>query len=97
MNIVLIHPPHTAIGSRLAGEHLPPLGLLCIGGPLLDAGHRVRLIDADYAPLSLAQIIRQVQEARPDVVMLGHSGSSSVHTTVLELCRQLKEALRNCF
>ncbi len=46
MKIVLIHPPHTAIGSRLAGEHLPPLGLLSLSGgrPLLGAEHTVRLM-----------------------------------------------------
>ena len=28
MKIVLINPPHTAIGSRVPDDHLPPLGLL---------------------------------------------------------------------
>ena len=32
MRILLINPPHTAIGSRIPIEHLPPLGLLAIGG-----------------------------------------------------------------
>ena len=27
MKIVLINPPHTAIGSRVPDDHLPPLGL----------------------------------------------------------------------
>lgn len=93
MNILLIHPPHTAIGSRLAGEHLPPLGLLCAGGPLVDAGHRVKLLDADRSNLSCANIVRRVQEEQPDLVMLGHSGSNSVHATVVELCRQIKQAV----
>ncbi|TIP20550.1 MAG: hypothetical protein E5X90_16690, partial [Mesorhizobium sp.] len=26
MNIVLVNPPHTAIGSRVPDDHLPPLG-----------------------------------------------------------------------
>ncbi len=41
MRILLINVPHSAIGSRLAGEHLPPLGLLSIGGVLIDQGHKV--------------------------------------------------------
>ena len=46
MKITLINPPHTAIGSRIPKEHLPPLGLLSVGGPLIDAGFAVKLIDA---------------------------------------------------
>ncbi|MFP6849007.1 MAG: magnesium-protoporphyrin IX monomethyl ester anaerobic oxidative cyclase [Pseudomonas sp.] len=91
--VVLINPPHTAIGSRIPGEHLPPLGLLCVGGPLLDAGFRVELLDADREALELPQIVARVRGAAPDVVLLGHSGSSSVHATVLKLCRLLKQSL----
>jgi anaerobic magnesium-protoporphyrin IX monomethyl ester cyclase len=40
--ITLLNPPHRSIGSRVPGELLPPLGLLQIGGPLIDAGHEVR-------------------------------------------------------
>ncbi|MEN6625052.1 MAG: magnesium-protoporphyrin IX monomethyl ester anaerobic oxidative cyclase [Candidatus Sumerlaeia bacterium] len=93
MKIALINPPHTAIGSRMPGEHLPPLGLLGIGGPLLDAGYRVQLIDADLAPLTLPEIARRVQAAGADVAMIGHSGSSSAHPTVVELCRELKRSM----
>ncbi len=42
MRLTLLHPPHTAIGSHLPRENLPPFSLLCIGGPLIDAGHDVR-------------------------------------------------------
>jgi anaerobic magnesium-protoporphyrin IX monomethyl ester cyclase len=33
MKLVLINPPHTAIGSRIPDHHLPPRGLLSLGGP----------------------------------------------------------------
>jgi anaerobic magnesium-protoporphyrin IX monomethyl ester cyclase len=95
MKIVLINPPHTAIGSRIPREHLPPLGLLCIGGPLLDAGFPVHLVDAELAPLTLNEIVKSTHALQPDVVMIGHSGSSSVHVTVLELCRRLKRSMGN--
>lgn len=91
--IVLINPPHTAIGSRIPGEHLPPLGLLSVGGPLLDAGFEVSLLDADLENLSLTAITEHVQQERPALAMLGHSGSSSAHVTVVKLCRLLKQAL----
>ena len=93
LKITLINPPHTAIGSRIPREHLPPLGLLSVGGPLLDAGFSVSLLDADMESLALPQIVRRVLSMEPDVVMLGHSGSSSVHATVVELCRALKRVL----
>ncbi|QIL81098.1 magnesium-protoporphyrin IX monomethyl ester anaerobic oxidative cyclase [Diaphorobacter sp. HDW4A] len=91
MKIVLINPPHTAIGSRMPKEHLPPLGLLSIGGPLIDAGFEVALIDAEFGPMPLASIVDQVMGHAADVVMLGHSGSSSAHATVVELCVLLKQ------
>ncbi|QIL71855.1 magnesium-protoporphyrin IX monomethyl ester anaerobic oxidative cyclase [Diaphorobacter sp. HDW4B] len=91
--ITLINPPHTAIGSRMPREHLPPLGLLSIGGPLIDHGFDVRLIDAEFGPMSPEQIVEAVREQPVDVVMLGHSGSSSAHVTVVRIAELLKRAL----
>jgi anaerobic magnesium-protoporphyrin IX monomethyl ester cyclase len=90
MKIALLNPPHTAIGSRIPGEHLPPLGLLSIGGPLLDDGHEVRLIDADMKSLEIKAIVTEVFANTPEILMIGHSGSSSVHQTVLRICKELK-------
>ena len=44
MKILIVNPPHPSIGSRIPREQLPPLGLLCVGGSLLDAGHDVTLL-----------------------------------------------------
>ena len=94
MRILLINPPHTAIGSRMPHEQLPPLGLLSVGGPLLDAGFDVALLDAEFGPLTPTAIVQRVKQMPGvDVVMLGHSGSSSVHATVVEICQLLKRAL----
>lgn len=93
LKILLVNPPHTAIGSRIPDEHLPPLGLLSVGGPLIDDGFSVELLDAELAPLTLAQIADEVLHRQPDVVMLGHSGSSSVHATVVTLCGMLKQSM----
>ena len=92
MKFVLINPPHTAIGSRVPDDHLPPLGLLAIGGPLIDAGHAVRLVDAEFGPMPLAEIVQAVLADRPDCVLIGHSGSTSAHPTALELAGLLKAA-----
>lgn len=90
MRLVLLHPPHTAIGSRVPLENLPPFGLLCIAGPLIDAGHDVRLVNADLGPMPQDEIIRQTLHEKPDAVLIGHSGSTSVHPTVLEIAADLK-------
>ena len=93
MRITLLHPPHTAIGSRVPREHLPPFGLLCIGGLLIDAGHQVRLVNADPGPMPLSQILHAALHDDPDAVLIGHSGSTSAHPTVLMLAQEIK-ALR---
>ncbi len=90
MNITLVNPPHTAIGSRIPKEHLPPLGLLSVGGPLIDAGFPVSLIDAELGPMTLDEIVQGLCERDTDIVMIGHSGSSSAHATVIELCRKIR-------
>lgn len=82
MRLLLLNPPHTAIGSRVPDEHLPPLGLLSVGGPLIDAGHEVSLLDAEFGPMSVEAIVDAVVAARPDALLVGHSGSTSAHPTV---------------
>jgi anaerobic magnesium-protoporphyrin IX monomethyl ester cyclase len=93
MRILLVNPPHTAIGSRIPGEHLPPLGLLAIGGPLIDDGHDVKLLDTELGPLTPDAIVRRVQIECPDVILIGHSGSTSAHPTVCDLTRRFRRVL----
>jgi len=90
MKILLINPPHTAIGSRIPREHLPPLSLLSIGGSLLDAGHAVELLDADIDDMPLHDIVLEVAACAPDAVFVGHSGSNSAHPTVADLTRAIR-------
>ncbi len=90
MRITLLNPPHPSIGSRIPDEHLPPLGLLALGGPLLDAGHQVQLVDADLEDLPPGEILRRVFATRPEVVLVGHSGSTSAHPVTARLTRALK-------
>jgi anaerobic magnesium-protoporphyrin IX monomethyl ester cyclase len=93
MRILLINVPHTAIGSRIPDDHLPPLGLLSIGGPLIDDGHEVRLLDAEFGPMPLADIVADAVRAKPDAVLFGHSGSTSAHPTIAEVARRIAAAL----
>lgn len=93
MNILLINPPHKAIGSRLAGEHLPPLGLLSISGSLIDSGYSVNLLDADFDNLSYDRIVDKTLNYNPDLILLGHSGSTSAQPIINELTLLLKQKL----
>jgi anaerobic magnesium-protoporphyrin IX monomethyl ester cyclase len=60
MRILILNPPHPSIGSRIPREQLPPLGLLSIGGPLIDAGHDVTLLDGELGPLAHDEVVRRV-------------------------------------
>lgn len=93
MKILIINPPHLAIGSRMPREHLPPLGLLSIGGPLIDAGHDVRLLDAEFGPMSYKEIVDSVIIHKPEAVLLGHSGSTSAQPIINEIARMIREIL----
>lgn len=90
MRVLLINPPHLAIGSRVPNEHLPPLGLLAVGGPLIDDGHEVKLLDAEFGPMSLEHIVKQVSAFGPDAILLGHSGSTAAQPIIAELTRMIR-------
>lgn len=93
MRITIINPPHESIGSRMPREMLPPLGLLAIGGPLLDDGHDVHLIDGDVDNLALDEIVRRAEALTPAVILIGHNGSTSAHPTAVILVALLKQRM----
>jgi anaerobic magnesium-protoporphyrin IX monomethyl ester cyclase len=69
MRILLVNVPHPAIGSRIPKEQLPPFGLLCVGGPLIDDGHDVTLIDGEFGPMPLEALVAEVVGRAPDAVL----------------------------
>lgn len=93
MRVVLVNVPHPAIGSRIPKEQLPPLGLLCIGGPLIDAGHAVTLIDGEFGPMPLPELARRIVALAPDAVLFGHSGSSSGHPIIADVAARVRSTL----
>ena len=97
MRILIINPPHESIGSRMPGEMLPPLGLLAIGGPLIDDGHDVALIDGDVDNLPLDVVLARAISHHPAAILIGHNGSTSAHPTVAELLAMLRAALPNAY
>ncbi len=90
MKIQILNVPHLSIGSRLAGEHLPPLGLLSIAGPLIDQGHEVKLLDAEFGPMSDGEIVHHAVSWSPDCILMGHSGSSSAQPVIERIARLIK-------
>jgi anaerobic magnesium-protoporphyrin IX monomethyl ester cyclase len=93
MRILLINVPHPSIGSRIPDDHLPPLGLLAIGGPLIDDGHEVRLIDGEFGPMPVQAIVKEAGSFFPDAVLFGHSGSTSGHPVIAEVAHCIAEAM----
>jgi len=71
----------------------PPLGLLALGGPLLDARHRVKLLDAEFGPMPLNRIISAARDYAPDAVLMGHSGSTSGHPMASRIARAVRTAI----
>ncbi len=92
MRILIVNPLHPAIGSRIPKEQLPPLGLLSIGGPLIDDGHDVALLDAEFGPLTYDQINKSIYTHQPEALLIGHSGSTSAHPIVREITRRAHAA-----
>jgi len=95
MKILLINPPHLSIGSRLANEHLPPLGLLSIAGPLIDDGHNVNLLDADYHNYDISTVVKKIIDTNPNIIMLGHSGSTSAQPIINSITDKVKAINQN--
>ena len=95
MRILLINVPHPSIGSRIPDDHLPPLGLLAIGGSLIDAGHDVKLIDAEFGPVPLPELVAAICGEKPEAVLFGHSGSTSGHPVIAEVARGVSRVLPN--
>lgn len=95
VRIVLINAPLKSTVCDYSVGHQLPLGLLMLGGPLLDAGFSVALLDAARDHLSEAEIVRRVAALEADVVMISHVGSTQAHPCSMRTLRALKTAMPN--
>ncbi len=93
MRIALVNGPLQSAVCDFGVGHQMPLGLLMIGGPLLDHRHAVTLIDAARHHLSDDEIVRRVAAFGAEVVMIAHVGSTSAHSCCLRVLRAIKAAL----
>src|SRR5919205_4610632 len=91
--IVLINPARHFIANEHGLGYLIPLGLVCIGGPLIDAGFTVRLIDHDLYGWSTEKLIQEVADFQADYILLGHSGSTAAHKTALKTIKAIRQEL----
>jgi anaerobic magnesium-protoporphyrin IX monomethyl ester cyclase len=95
IKILLINPPYLTLASCLGTGHQVPIGLLMVGGPLLDAGHQVQLLDAERRHLSLKNIVSAVKRFSPHLVMTGHAGSTPAHPVCVKMLTAIKRACPN--
>lgn len=90
LDVLLINPPFVTLTSTLGVGHQVPLGLLMVGGALLDAGIRVRLLDAECTRMSVIQVAAEVARLKPRIVMSGHAGSTAAHLTCVQMFNAIK-------
>ncbi len=93
--ILLVNPARHFIANKNGVGYLTPLGLVSIGGPLIDAGYTVKLIDHDAYGWSFKKLLKEVGKFHADYVLLGHSGSTAAHKTALKTIHEIKQAYPN--
>src|SRR5437868_2666106 len=90
MRVLLINPPYQTITSNFGVGHQVPLGLLMVGGALIDRGHQVHLLDAECRKMSIQQIADAVNRHEPEMIMTGHAGSTPAHPVTMKMLRAIK-------
>ena len=92
MNIVLLTPSRRFIANRVGLGYQIPLGLVSIGGPLLDAGHQVRLVDNDMLGWDDTHLVAELQRQPLNCVMIGHTSSTAAHPVAMRTATALRDA-----
>jgi anaerobic magnesium-protoporphyrin IX monomethyl ester cyclase len=90
MKILLVNPPLRSITNTFGVGFQLPLGLVMVGGPLVDAGHTVTLVDADAMAMTPRDVARFAAGNRADAVLVGHSGSTAANPASIEIFRAIK-------
>jgi anaerobic magnesium-protoporphyrin IX monomethyl ester cyclase len=88
--IMLINPARHFIANQAGLGYLTPLGLVLIGGPLIDAGFEVKLADHDMNGWTTEQLLQEIEGFRPKYILLGHSGSTASHNVAANTVRKIR-------
>lgn len=96
-NILLINPRRGYISNEFGLGYQLPLGLVQIGGPLIDAGFNVKLIDADAEHLSLDKLSQQALSFKPDVIGVSHTGSTAAHIEIIKTIKKMRRLFPRAF
>ena len=91
--VVLINPARHFIANAHGLGYLIPLGLVSIGGPLMDAGFSVKLIDHDLYGWPYSKLIQEIADFHADYILLGHSGSTAAHQTAIKTIKVIHQKL----
>lgn len=93
--IMLVNPARHFIANQAGLGYLTPLGLVFLGGPLIDAGYEVKLVDHDMNGWTLKRLLQEIGEYRPKYILLGHSGSTASHNVVIKTVQEIKKSFPN--
>ena len=93
MNIALVNPRRRFVTNKRGLGYQVPLGLVFIGGPLIDSGHCVQLFDNDVMGLPPEKLAAHVAQSQPDCVMIGHAGSMPAHDCAVATILALRQRL----
>jgi anaerobic magnesium-protoporphyrin IX monomethyl ester cyclase len=90
--IMLVNPARHFIANAAGLGYLTPLGLVLLGGPLIDAGYEVRLVDHDMNGWPMKRLLQEIETFQPKYILLGHSGSTASHPVVVETVQEIRGA-----
>jgi hopanoid C-3 methylase HpnR len=92
MNVLLVHP--SALLYSEVYLRLEPLGMECVASALLDAGHRVRLLDLQV--FKQRQFVREIEKFRPDAIGFSVNYLANV-PEVVDLAKLARRLLPGAF
>jgi anaerobic magnesium-protoporphyrin IX monomethyl ester cyclase len=92
--VMLLNPARHFIANQAGLGYLIPLGLVLLGGPLVDAGYDVKLVDHDMNGWTMEKLLQEIGEFQPEYILLGHSGSTASHKVVLKTVREIHIAFQ---
>ena len=89
--ILLLNPKRQYLANEYGFGYQVPLGLVFIGGPLVDAGFKVKILDADTQKLDIADVVKAIKEFDPGAIGVSHTGSTASHPAAIDCIKEVKK------